>query len=293
MDQGDEGARWKTLTPAEREVAYSPSSCIGGAYSSYLAEYRDRSAMARAMVDRSQEHAYGPSPSQRLDLFMPAEAEPGDPPPLLVFIHGGYWQELSRADSSFAAPAWVDQGVAFAAIGYTLAPKATLSEIVAECRQAVGWLRDPADEVGIDPERMVVAGNSAGAHLAAMVALTDDLASAAVLISGVFDLRPLVGTSIVEALDLDTADAHALSPALASVDGFPPSLVCWGEIETEEFKEQSRRFAANLRSKGTTCTSFEVGARNHFDVILDLADPDSAIGRGIASLLDGSMSGSS
>ena len=111
--------------------------------------------------------------------------------------------------------------------------------------------------------------------------------------TGVFDLRPLVGTSIVEALDLDTADAHALSPALASVDGFPPSLVCWGEIETEEFKEQSRRFAANLRSKGTTCTSFEVGARNHFDVILDLADPDSAIGRGIASLLDGSMSGSS
>ncbi|MBC8363796.1 MAG: alpha/beta hydrolase [Actinobacteria bacterium] len=273
------------MITAEREVAYSPSSCIGGDYRPFMDEYRDRSAEARATVDSWQEHSYGPAPRQLLDLFLPVGTD--EPPPLLVFIHGGYWQELSKEDSAFAAPAWVDRGVAFAALGYTLAPEALLAEIVDECRQAVRWLHDHAEEVGIDPARMVVAGSSAGAHLAAMVALTDDLASAAVLISGVFDLRPLVGTSIVEALDLTTADAHALSPALAAVAGFPPSLVCWGEIETDEFKEQSRRFAGSLKAAGSTCTAFEVRARNHFDVVLDLADPDSAIGRGVTSLLDG------
>jgi|TARA_Y100000310_G_scaffold273168_1_gene288527 arylformamidase len=291
VDQGDEGANWQAMTPAEREVAYSPSSCIGGDYSTHLAEYRDRSAVARATVDRWQEYAYGPARSNHLDLFLPAGT--GEPPPLLVFIHGGYWQELSKEDSAFAAPAWVDRGVAFAAIGYTLAPKATLYEIVAECRKAVGWLHEHADEVGIDRRRIVVAGSSAGAHLAALVALSESPASATVLISGVFDLRPLVGTSIVEALDLTTADANALSPALASIHGFPPSLVCWGEVETDEFKEQGRRFAEFLNAAGTTCTSFEVGARNHFDVVLDLADPSSKIGRAVASFLDGSMSGSS
>ena len=253
-----------------------------------IARYGAVSARMRKIPGARLDQSFGPSPDEIIDIF-PA----GDGVPMLVFIHGGYWQELSKEDSAFAAPAWVDRGVAFAAIGYTLAPKATLYEIVAECRKAVGWLHEHADEVGIDRRRIVVAGSSAGAHLAALVALSESPASATVLISGVFDLRPLVGTSIVEALDLTTADANALSPALASIHGFPPSLVCWGEVETDEFKEQGRRFAEFLNAAGTTCTSFEVGARNPFDVVLDLAAPSSKIGRAVASFLDGSMSGSS
>jgi arylformamidase len=281
------------MTLAEREEAYSPSSCIGGDYAPYVVAYRDRSAEARARIDRWQEHAYGEAPRQRLDLFMPPDSDGAEPPPLLAFIHGGYWQELSKADSSFAAPAWVDRGVAFAAVDHTLAPAASLHEIVAECRQAVRWLHGHADELGIDPYRIVVSGNSAGAHLAAMVAGADDLVSATVLISGIFDLSPLVGTSIAEPLGLSVADAEALSPALLPVDGFPRSIVCWGEVETEAFKEQSRRFAALLQASGTSCTSFEVEARNHFDVVLDLADPASAIGNGVASLLDEATPGAS
>lgn len=280
------------MSSEEREVAYSPSSCIGGDYAPFVAAYRDRSAKAREDLDGWCEHRYGPAPAQRLDFFPAADG--GGPVPLLVFIHGGYWQELSKGDSSFPATVWVGRGVAFAALGYTLAPAASLGEIVAECRRAVGWLHENATDLGVDASRIVVAGSSAGAHLAAMVAvpgwhqaagLPDDLVAATVLISGIFDLEPLVGTSIAEPLCLTDQDVADLSPARLQLANSPPSIVCWGEVETDEFKSQSLDFAARLDEVGTSCTSFEVVGRNHFDVVLELADTGARIGREVASAL--------
>jgi len=280
------------MSPEEREVAYSPSSCIGGDYTPFIAAYRDRSAEARACVAGWCEYRYGPAPSERLDFF-PAAGD-GGPAPLIVFIHGGYWQELSKDDSSFSAPAWVDRGVAFAALGYTLAPEASLVEIVAECRRAVLWLYENAGDLGVDKRRVVVAGSSAGAHLAAMVAvpgwqegtgLPDDPVAATVLMSGIFNLEPLLGTAIAEPLCLTDQDVAELSPTRLQLGDFPPSVVCWGEVETDEFKSQSRDFAARLDEAGTPCTSFEVSGRNHFDVVFELADPGSLTGMEVTSLL--------
>ncbi|MDP6481017.1 MAG: alpha/beta hydrolase [Acidimicrobiales bacterium] len=293
MDAEELAGRWREMSPGEREEAYSPSSCIGGDYAPFLAAYRDRSAAARAGVAGWLEHSYGPSPSQCLDLFMPVDAD--GPVPLLVFVHGGYWQELSKDDSSFAAPAWVDRGVAFAALDYTLAPEASLAEIVAECRRAVSWLHENAADLGVDERRILVAGSSAGAHLAAMVAIpgwqrtvgcSGSLVAGTVLISGIFDLEPLGGTSIAEPLRLTDRDLADLSPARLQLGNFPPSTVCWGEVETDEFKSQSRDFAARLDEAGTPCTSFEVSGRNHFDVVFELADPGSLTGMEVASMLE-------
>ena len=292
MDAWEAAGRWRAMSPEEREVAYSPSSCIGGDYTPFIAAYRDRSAEARACVAGWCEYRYGPAPSERLDFF-PAAGD-GGPAPLIVFIHGGYWQELSKDDSSFSAPAWVDRGVAFAALGYTLAPEASLVEIVAECRRAVLWLYENAGDLGVDKRRIVVAGSSAGAHLAAMVAApgwqrnagrSGDLMAGAVLISGVFDLEPLLGTSIAEPLCLTGTDVTALSPAGLSLEGFPPSVICWGEVETDEFKVQSRIFAELLAATGTEVSSFEVAGRNHFDVVFELADTGSVVGLEVASFL--------
>ena len=289
---GESTSRWQNMDTAEREVAYSPSSCIGGDYSPFITTYRDRSTQARADIIGWREYPYGPAPAQCLDFF-PATGDSG-PAPLLVFIHGGYWQELSKGDASFPAPAWVDRGVAFAALGYTLAPEASLGEIVAECRRAVSWLYENADDLGVDERRIVVAGSSAGAHLAAMVAmpgwqrgagLSGVPVAVTVLVSGVFDLEPLVGTSIAEPLRLTGQDVSDLSPGRLPLGGFPHSIVCWGEVETNEFKEQSREFAARLDEVGTPCTSFEVAGRNHFDVVFELADTSSLIGREVASVL--------
>ena len=113
----------------EREEAYSPSSCIGGDYRPFVARYRTMSADARSRIQTWSEHAYGPAPSHRLDMFKPPDAT-GHAIPVLVFFHGGYWQELSKDESSFAAPALVDAGAALAAVDYTLAPDASIPEIV-------------------------------------------------------------------------------------------------------------------------------------------------------------------
>lgn len=300
---------WRGLDAAAREREYSPSSCIGGNYQPFIDDYVQRSAAARAALAGRLHLAYGAGARQRLDLFVPAVAAAaaaaapaavaavpavesgaaqGRAPPLLVFIHGGYWQELSKEESAFAAIDAVRQGIAFAALDYTLAPAATVGDMVAECRQALAWLHGRAEELGFDAARVVVAGSSAGAHLAAMCALPgpgESVVKAAILVSGIFDLEPLVGTSINQALGLDAAHARALSPALADLTGFPPAIVCWGAVETSEFKRQGREFAAALQRAGTPFNTIEVPGRNHFDVVLDLADPATALGVATVDLL--------
>ena len=288
------GKTWRDLDAASLARAYSPSSCIGGHYQPFVQAYAERSAQARATLPW-QTHRCGPAPAQRLDLFLPPATAAGSQPPLLVFIHGGYWQELGKDQSAFAAVECVQQGIAQAVIDYTLAPQATLPQIVAECRQALRWLHSQAGALGFDADRIVVAGSSAGAHLAAMVALPgagtggDDGSAgcvrATVLISGIFELEPLLGTTINDALGLTLPVARAMSPALQPLAGFAPSIVCWGAVETEEFKRQGRDFAAALRAAGTHCPAFEVPGRNHFDIVLDLARRGTVLGKAVLGLL--------
>jgi arylformamidase len=280
---------WQELSLEDREHEYSPSSCIGGNYQPYIRAYADLSAAAR------RSHApvtvrYGTTARQSLDLFVPTGVAK---PPVLVFFHGGYWQELSKEDSAFAAPQCLAHGIAYAAVGYTLAPAAKLSVIVAECRAAVGWLGRFGDTMGIDPGCLIVAGSSAGAHLAAMTALPTSSGApvkGAVLVSGIYDLEPLIGTSIDAALGLDLKTAARNSPLRQPLKGFPPSLVCWGENETDQFKRQSRAFGQALRDAATDCVEFESAGRNHFDVVLDLADPTTPLGQRVLTLIQSTAS---
>ena len=299
------GAAWRRLSLSAREEAYSPSSCIGGNYLPFMKAYAVQSQAARAesLAMGARWHAlrYGALPSQRIDVCVPASTKlatqtPANRQPgLLVFIHGGYWQELSAQDSQFAAAGCVHQGVAFAAIDYTLAPQASVGDIIAECRAALVLLAREAGALRFDAQNIVVAGSSAGAHLAAMVALPGwkpsgggvaPMVRAAVLVSGIYELEPLVGTTINAALGLDPATAQAHSPALLPLAGFARSLVVWGDNETGEFKRQSHDFAGQLVAGQSVCDVLEVAGRNHFDVILDLADVSTELGRRTLSFLN-------
>lgn len=284
------------LSVAEREREYSPSSCIGGNYQPYLHEYAELSAATPAACTVHRNLAYGDKPSNLLDLFLPsATASSSKPVALLVFIHGGYWQELSKESSLFAAAGSIEAGVAFAAIDYSLAPAASILEMVLECRRALRWLHSNAASFGIDPQRIVVAGSSAGAHLAAMACLRNwdqdadlpsGLPAGVVLVSGIYALEPLVGTSIATPLKLTGSIATAVSPRWQTVDHFPPTIVCWGEIETNEFKRQSRDFAELLATTEIAEIScFEVPDRNHFNVILDLTRRDTTLGAATLRML--------
>ncbi len=280
------GPRWHELTDDEREREYSPSSCLpDGDYRPFVAQYVHRSEAAWQEVEASAARTtvlrYGDLDTNTIDVAVPSV----EACPLLVFIHGGYWQELSKAESRFAAADCIARGWAFAAVDYTLAPAITVTGIVDECRAAVAALA--AADLGFDSQRIVVAGSSAGAHLAAMAALApDSVVAAAVLVSGVFDLEPLVGTSINDALGLDAAEARRASPLHADLGAFPPAVVAFGDNETSEFKAQSAVFASAIGAD-----AIEIAHRNHFDVILDLATPGTALGDAVSALVTRAPSG--
>jgi arylformamidase len=151
-----------------------------------------------------------------------------------------------------------------------------LPAMIAACRDAV------AELAALGPHREVVlAGHSAGAHLTAMVALAavPPLAvDRVVLLSGVFDLRPLVHTTVNEPLQLDEVSAAALSPALLPTVSPTRTLVAWGDNETDAFKAQSHVMAARLRLAGAGVTELERAPRHHFDIVDDLVDPADPIG---------------
>jgi arylformamidase len=272
-----------------REREYSPSSCIGGNYGPFIQAYKSESELAYQRCAHLKNLAYGLKPPNTLDLFLPSgkSSSPGKPMPLLVFIHGGYWQELSKEASVFAAADCVAQGFAFCAIDYTLAPHADIQTIIQECKSALAWLHAHAAEYGFDPHQIVVAGSSAGAHLASLCALCEGVKGVA-LVSGIYDLEPLIGTSVNPALQLTPQTARDASPQHKPLTFFPNTVVCWGSVETAEFKRQSREFARKIAMRsnvGATLEQFEIADRNHFDVIMSLMRPDTLLGESVKRLL--------
>ena len=176
--------------------------------------------------------SYGDASSALIDYF-PAPVS-ASRPGLLVYFHGGYWQELSKEESAFLAPAWHTAGFAHAVVGFRLAPASRLPEIVNECRAAVRWLHWRADRLGFDADNIVAAGSSAGAYLAAASADAGQTPLRGIVaVSGIYDVAPLIGTSINDALGLDDATAAALD-LLTATRRFCPAVVAWGEIEIHE-----------------------------------------------------------
>lgn len=269
----------------ERE--YSPSSCIPD-IQPFLDRYSTLSREVREALSATSQCKlglrYGTQPGQTLDLFIPS-AEHDNKPPLHVFIHGGYWQQLDKSDSSFGALSFVQAGVAYCAINYTLAPTANLDEIVGEVRSAIAWLYSHAAELGFSEEQIYLSGSSAGAHLAAMAmgtrwqdyAVPSDVIKGVCAVSGIYDIEPIRQTYINEPLDLTEQQVLGNSPLFHTADHPCPVLIAYGANETQEFKRQSIDYAAVLESRGVDVSVHEIADKNHFDVILELADPDSVL----------------
>jgi arylformamidase len=251
---------------------YSPSTCVAD-LRVYLEEYARRSRAARAAGYRRLR--YGTRPEQVADLF------PGDSPdaPLMVYVHGGYWQELGREESAFAAADFRREGMAFAALGYGLAPRYPLDEIVAMVREGVRWLTARAR----GPVHL--SGSSAGAHLVTMALLDGPPVAGAVLLSGVYELGELRHTYVNAALGLDAAAAARNSPLRRLPDRLPPLVVAVGDNETAAFTRQHHGFVAAAGSRTPELVSFIARGRNHFDLPLDLGRRGTPLGDPVLALM--------
>ncbi len=243
----------------------------------FFRRWRTWSDEVRAQTLHARDVRYGPTADETLDLVVPHAGAP-----LLVFFHGGYWRRLHKDDATFVARGFAPHGVATAIINYGKAPGLPLETIVAQARRSVAWLRANAKEHGADATRLVVAGHSAGGHLAAMCAVDAQVAGVATL-SGLHDLGPLRFSQVQEWLQLDEARAAAMSPALLAPAGRTPVLAWAGTRESEDFRSQGRVLADAWRVHGCD-TAYADSDDDHFTLFERLGDPRDPLTARIAEM---------
>jgi len=235
---------------------------------------RDSAAWREACPHAELGLAYGQGEREKLDLFHPdAAAEPAAP--LALFIHGGYWKALDRGFASHCARGLNGRGVAVAVPSYDLCPAVTIADILGQMRAACAFLWRRTGR------RIMASGHSAGGQLAALLlatdwpafdsALPDGLVHAALPVSGVFELEPLLATSIAEGLHLTRESARALSPRFLPSPGRPIHCVVGG-AESGEYLRQTRDMAAAWAGSDEAAPGAD-----HFTVLAPFADPDAPL----------------
>lgn len=276
-----EEAAWNR---ARIDADYTAKDCTDPQdFARIIAAYASQSDAAKTLRGTTLNLCYDSQSGQVLDLY-----NAGDGAPLVMFIHGGYWRALSKEHSAFMAPMLAAQGIATAVPDYTLAPNATLTEITRQMRAAFAHLWRNAAGLGIDRSRIVVAGSSAGGHLASALAmpgwqagfgLPDSAVKGAMPISGLFELAPIAASHVQEWMHLTPDEVQALSP-LRHRAGTAQTVVAVAETETAGFHRQSSAYANAVDAPLIT-----VAGRNHFDVILDLVNAETPLSRALLALV--------
>lgn len=256
------------------------------------------SARVREGMTTVLDVAYGDGPNETLDVF-PA-AQRGSP--VLVFIHGGWWRSLDKSEHSFLAASLVGSGAMVVVPNYALCPgteaqPVSIETIALQMVRALAWVYRNAARYGGRPGRIVVAGHSAGAHLAAMLLCCDwhevagDLPArvvhSALAISGVYDLEPIRQTPFLQAdLRLTPEAVAKLSPAyFRKPDANGRLFSAVGEQESEEFLRQNQ-LLQQAWGTGTVPVCETIPNTNHLTVLHDLADPAGRLHHLALELLD-------
>lgn len=242
-------------------------------HAEHFARWAELSRQARASRPCELDLAYGEGPNETLDVF-PA-TRPNSP--VVVFIHGGYWRSLDKADHSFVAPALLDAGAAVVVPNYALCPQVTIPQIVLQTVRALAWTWRHAARYGGDASRISVIGHSAGGHLAAMqlacvwkaVAkdLPVDLVKNAMSISGLYELESVMHTPFLKNdLRLTPDDARKASPAWLPAPRRGVLFTVAGADESPEFLRHNALIERAWGPKVVPVREAMLGL-NHFSIV--------------------------
>jgi arylformamidase len=262
--------------PAWCEVQYNPRGSVPNATEIY-ARWPELSAELRRKAPPEANIHYGAHEREVMDVFHARDARG-----TMVFFHGGYWRAFSKDDFSFLADALVASRISVAMPSYPLCPQASLGEIAQSCRRAIGKLwhevLSPAER-----QKLAVSGHSAGGYLTAALFATDWTEHAmpatpfcgGLSISGVFELEPLVNTTMNKDIGLTVEEARRLSLNENCPHAAAPLILAVGENESPEFHRQS---AALAEAWPEVCRApVSVPGRNHFDVVAELGRADTIV----------------
>jgi arylformamidase len=211
--------------------------------------------------------AYGPEPRQRFDYLLSGATNA----PLFIFIHGGYWQKCTKADFALCARGPLERGFDVLLAEYTLAPQATMTQIVAEIGMLLNVLAASSERYTTRDRAVVLSGHSAGGHLTAMHRNHPSIAYA-LPVSGLFDLNPIAFTYLNDKLQLTPHEIDRFSPQLHVTPGTPMTVTVGG-AELPELKRQSHEYAQACAAVDSGVAYLEVPGLTHFAMCDDLADP--------------------
>lgn len=266
------------------EYQYNPRLSVDDA-SAIIDNWRKRSIQLRSSLAPMTDFKYGSHPRENLDLFRAPNARA-----TLVFIHGGYWRSHSKLETTFIAEHFLERGISVALINYPLCPDVTLGDIRDSVLRAFAYLWTRV----LNPDErhtIVVSGHSAGGHLAALHATEDwqtrglpaDPIKAIVALSGVFDVSPLLRTSINADLHLTDDTVATLNLLEAAPQTNCRMLLAVGDHEPEEFHAQAQHLAKAWGTLTSRCES--IAGTNHFTIVDHFADPASHLHQEVVSLL--------
>jgi arylformamidase len=261
---------WRKLGREQLDLGLNNGLAVADSGPTVAGWERQSAALRRRHPDHL-DLRYGGRERNRIDFLKAAEGGP-----TLLFIHGGYWQHRAKEIFALFASGPMAHGVNVALIGYTLAPEATLDQIVGEIFAGIDFLCGQLPALGGGSRGLIVSGWSAGGHLTAM-ALSHPLVAAGIGISGIYDLEPIRHSYLNEKLRLDETMSHRNSPLAQQGGPTKPLALVVGSAELPLLRRQTSDFAAHRARFGLPVTYEEIPGANHFTVMNEMASPDGRI----------------
>jgi arylformamidase len=261
---------WQAMSQQERDLGLNNGVAVPGGIE-MVAGWERRSGEMRKRYPAHIDLRYGPRERNRID-FLKAD----DKAPTLLFIHGGYWQARAKEVFTVVAEGPMVHGINVALIGYTLAPEATLDEIVAEIHAGIDYLSGQLPMLGAAADGIVVSGWSAGGHLTSM-ALSHPKVRGGMAISGIYDLEPIRHSYLNEKLKADEAVARRNSPMMMAGGPSKPLSLVVGSAELPLLRKQTADFAGHRAKHGLPVTYEEIPGADHFTIMDEMMSPQGRI----------------
>lgn len=278
-------------TVAEVEKQYDIEATVPD-FGAYAEDFVARSAAYRERATATLDVRHGPTVEETYDVFLPSDSDHHGPRPALFFVHGGYWRATTSKVWSYIAQGLNERGYVVVVENYALCPTVTIAEIMRQHRAAYAHFHAHLTEYGVDPDRIVIGGHSAGGHGVATLLTTDwdgnyglptTPYTGALAVSSLVDLRPLRYTFLNSDLRLDASSAAELSLHDRIPAVLPPTVIAYGSRETPEFKRQSMDYAAAFVERGHVVDIHRM-ENNHFDILDTLADGQGLLAREVVRL---------